>query len=148
MIAIGSDHGGYRLKEIIKEYFKKKSIEYIDYGTDSEESINYSDIAKKVAISIQSEKCEKGILICKTGIGMSITANKFKRIRCALCGNEETAKLSREHNDSNILAIGADFVSEIEVFKMLDIWLSTNFAEGRHKNRIELIADIEKENMI
>ena len=108
MIAIGSDHGGYKLKEEIKKYLEEKEIEYEDCGTFSEERADYPEIAKAVALEIQNKQCDKGILICRSGIGMSIVANKFKGIRCAKCDNEEEAKFSRMHNDSNVLALGAD----------------------------------------
>ena len=100
MIAIGSDHGGYRLKEEIKKYLEEKQIPYKDMGCMNEERVDYPNIAKEVAKQVQSQKCEKGILICRSGIGMSMVANKFKGIRCALCHNEYTAKYSKLHNNS------------------------------------------------
>ncbi len=147
MIAIGSDHGGYRLKEEIKKYLEEKQIQYKDMGCMSEESVDYPNIAKEVAKEIQTKKSEKGILICRSGIGMSICANKFKGIRCATCHNEYTAKYSRLHNDSNILAIGADDVTVNEAICILRMWLATEFEGGRHIDRIKLIEQIEDENM-
>ena len=147
MIAIGSDHGGYKLKEELKKYMDEKNIEYKDCGTMSEESIDYPNIAKKVAKSIQSKECEKGILICRSGIGMSICANKFKGIRCTPCYKEETAKYSRMHNDSNILALGADYITTNEAICILRMWLATEFEGGRHEDRLKLIEEIENENM-
>ena len=147
MIAIGSDHGGYKLKEEIKKYLEEKQIQYKDLGCMSEESVDYPNIAKAVAKQVQSKECEKGILVCRSGIGMSICANKFKGIRCTPCHNEYTAKFSRLHNDSNILAIGADDVTINEAICILRMWLATNFEGGRHEERIKLIEKIEEENM-
>ena len=148
MIAIGADHGGYKLKEEIKKYLDEKEIQYVDFGTDAEVSVDYPEIAKKVAISVQSGKCDNGILICRSGIGMSIVANKFKGIRCAVCHNEDIAKHCREDNDANILAIGADDDMTInKAVCILRMWLATEFKGGRHLNRIKIIEEIEKENM-
>lgn len=147
MIAIGSDHGGYQLKEEIKKYLEEKEIPYKDVGCMSEESVDYPNIAKEVAIEVQSKNCENGILICRSGIGMSIVANKFKGIRCTPCHNELTAKFSRLHNDGNILAIGADYVTVNEAICMIRIWLATEFEGGRHEERIKIIEEIENENM-
>ncbi len=147
MIAIGSDHGGYKLKEEIKKYLDEKEIKYKDFGTMSEESIDYPIIAKEVAKSVQSNECERGIVICRSGIGMSRCANKFKGIRCTTCYTEETAKYSRMHNDSNILALGADYVTTNEAICILRIWLATEFEGGRHEERLKLIEEIENENM-
>lgn len=147
MIAIGCDHGGYKLKEEIKKYLEEKEIEYKDLGCINEERVDYPNIAQEVAKEVQAKKCEKGILICRSGIGMCITANKFKGIRCVLCHDEFTAKYSRLHNDGNILAIGADAVTENEAICILRMWLATEFEGGRHKERIKLIEKIEDENM-
>ena len=147
MIAIGSDHGGYKLKEEIKKYLDEKEIKYKDLGCKSEESVDYPNIAEEVSKEVQENKCDKGILICRSGIGMSIVANKFKGIRCALCHDEFTAKYSRMHNDSNVLAIGADDVTVNDAICILRMWLATEFEGGRHKERIELINKIEDENM-
>ena len=147
MIAIGSDHGGYKLKEKIKKYLEEKEIEYEDCGTFSEESVDYPEIAKAVATEIQNKQCDKGILICRSGIGMSIVANKFKGIRCAKCDNEEEAKFSRMHNDSNVLALGADYIETNEAIRVVRMWLATQFEGGRHAERIKIITEIENENM-
>lgn len=147
MIAIGCDHGGYKLKEEIRKYLEEKQIEYKDCGTFSEDRVDYPDIAKEVAKAVQSKKCEKGILICRSGCGMSIVANKFKGIRCACCYTEETAKFSRLHNNANILALGADYLSVNQAICILRMWLATEFEGGRHKERLDIIEDIEKENM-
>lgn len=147
MVAIGSDHGGYKLKEEIKKYLEEKEIEYEDCGTFSEESVDYPEIAKAVATEIQNKQCNKGILICRSGIGMSIVANKFKGIRCAKCDNEEEAKFSRMHNDSNVLALGADYIETNEAIRVVRMWLATQFEGGRHAERIKIITEIENENM-
>lgn len=147
MIAIGSDHGGYRLKEEIKRYLDEKGIIYNDCGTYSEESVDYPNIAKEVAKKIQSKECEQGILICRSGIGMSIVANKFKGIRCAKCNNEQEAKFSKMHNNSNVLALGADYVSTNEAICIVRSWIATQFEGGRHQERIDIINEIEAENM-
>ena len=147
MIVIGCDHGGYKLKEEIKKYLEEKGMTYKDLGCMLEERIDYPNIAKEVAKEVQSKQCEKGILICRSGIGMSICANKFKGIRCAVCHNEYTAKYSRLHNDSNILAIGADDVTTSEAICILRMWLATEYEGGRHEERLKLISQIEDENM-
>ena len=147
MVAIGSDHGGYKLKEEIKKYLEEKEIEYEDCGTFSEESVDYPEIAKAVATEIQNKQCDKGILICRSGIGMTIVANKFKGIRCAKCDNEEEAKFSRMHNDSNVLALGADYIETNEAIRVVRMWLATQFEGGRHAERIKIITEIENENM-
>ena len=147
MIAIGSDHGGYKLKEEIKKYLEEKDIEYIDCGCMNEERVEYPNIAKEVAKLVQSKKADKGILICRSGIGMSVVANKFKGIICTPCHNEYTAKYSRLHNNSNILAIGADDVTENEAICILRMWLATEFEGGRHQERLDIIKEIENENM-
>ena len=147
MIAIGSDHGGYKLKEEIKRYLEEKQIDVLDCGTQNEEIADYPDIAEEVAKAIQRKECDKGILVCRSGIGMSIVANKFKGIRCANCDNEQKAKYSRMHNDSNVLALGADYMTVNEAICILRMWIATEFEGGRHKERIKLIEEIEKKNM-
>lgn len=147
MIAIGCDHGGYKLKEEIKRYFDETGIEYNDVGTYSEESVNYPEYAAKVAEEVQSKKAEKGIVICRSGIGVSMVANKFKGIRCAPCYQETTAKFSRMHNDANVLALGADYVTVNEAICIVRIFLATEFEGGRHQYRIDLINEIEDKNM-
>lgn len=147
MIAIGSDHGGYRLKEEIKKYLEEKAITYKDLGCMDEERVDYPNIAKAVAKEVQAKNCEKGILICRSGIGMSICANKFKGIRCTPCHNEYTAKYARLHNNSNVLAMGADDVSTNEAICILRMWLATEFEGGRHEERLKIIEKIENENM-
>ena len=135
------------LKEKIKRYLEEKEIEYEDCGTFSEDRADYPEIAKTVALEIQNKQCDKGILICRSGIGMSIVANKFKGIRCAKCNNEEEAKFSRMHNNSNILALGADYLTTNDAIKIVRMWIATEFEGGRHENRLKIIEEIEKENM-
>lgn len=147
MIAIGCDHGGYKLKEEIKKYLDEKEIDYIDCGCYSEESVDYPNIAKKVALKIQNKECEEGILICRSGIGMSIVANKFKRVRCAKVNSEQEAKFSKMHNNANMLAIGADYVSKETAILIVRSWIATKFEGGRHLERVQLIEEIENENM-
>ena len=126
---------------------EEKEIEYIDCGTFSEESVDYPEIAKAIALEVQSKECDKGIAICRSGIGMSIVANKFKGIRCAKCNDEEEARLSRAHNDSNILALGADYIETDKAIRMVRMWIATEFEGGRHQERVKLIEEIENENM-
>lgn len=146
-IAIGADHGGYKLKEEIKKYLNEKEIEYIDFGTTSEERVDYPVIAKDVCKSVQAKECNFGIIICKTGYGMSIVANKFKGIRCADCYSEESAKFAKLHNDINVLALGAEYISTNDAICILRMILATEFEGGRHNDRINMIKEIEKENM-
>ena len=147
MIAIGADHGGFKLKEEIKKYLDEKEIPYKDFGTYSEERVDYPDIAKEVSKAVQSNKCDKGILICRSGYGMAMVANKFKGIRSAPCFVEEAAKYSRMHNNTNVLALGADYVTVNQAICILRIWLATEFEGGRHQERLDLVAEIENENM-
>lgn len=147
MIAIGSDHGGYRLKEEIKKYLEEKEIEYIDCGTFNEESVDYPEIAKTVALEVQNGQCDKGIIICRSGIGMSMVANKFKGIRCAKCNDEQEAKFSRMHNNANMLALGADYMDSNKAVRIVRTWIATEFDGGRHEQRLKIIEEIENENM-
>ena len=147
MIVIGSDHGGYKLKEEVKRYFDEKETKYVDKGTFSEESVDYPEIAKAVAKEVSEKRADTGILICRSGIGMSICANKFKGVRCAPCYEEQTAKFARMHNDANILALGADYISTNDAMCIVIQFLATEFEGGRHRARVDLINEIEKENM-
>lgn len=143
MIALGCDHGGYELKEAIKKHLDSKRIEYIDFGTNSTESVNYAQFAYKVANYVTSGKAEKGILCCGTGIGISIAANKIKGIRAAVCTNEFCAEMTRKHNDSNILCMGGRVISAETAVRLTDIFLATQFEGGRHEKRVEEITAIE-----
>ena len=146
-IVIGADHGGYKLKEEIKKYLEEKNISYEDKGAYSEDSVDYPDIAKAVASDVSNKKADIGILICRSGIGMSMCANKFKDVRCALCYEEQTAKFSRMHNNANMLALGADYISVNDAVCILRQFLATEFEGGRHQRRVDMISEIEKENM-
>jgi ribose 5-phosphate isomerase B len=140
MIAIGSDHGGYILKEKIKEHLKSRGLEYQDFGTFSAESCDYPVYAKKVASAVAAGKNERGILVCGTGIGMCIAANKIHGIRAALCGDCFSAEASRLHNDANILTLGARVTGTGLALKIVDIFLDTQFSnEDRHIRRISEI---------
>lgn len=143
-IVIGCDHGGFLLKEKLARYLKKQGLPIEDLGTFSQESMDYPDIAFKVAAAVSSGKAYRGILICKTGIGNCIVANKLKNIRAALCYNIKAACLSRQHNDANVLVLGALFVKEAAAKKMIGAWLNTAFEGGRHLRRIKKIERIEK----
>lgn len=143
-IVLGSDHAGFSLKETIKEHLSSQGWEVIDCGTDSEESVDYPDFAEKVGRTICDGICEKGILVCGTGIGISIAANKLPGIRAAVCHDVFTAQASREHNDANILAMGARVLSPSLALEMVDTWLATSFSGGRHQRRIDKIAALEK----
>ena len=143
MIALGADHGGFELKEAIKKHLEERNIEYIDCGTYSAESIDYAPIAKKTCEKVISGECEKAILCCGTGIGISIAANKVKGIRCALCSEPLSAKMTRLHNDANMLAMGAGIVGENLALEIVETFLNTPFSgEERHSRRISLIEEI------
>lgn len=140
MIAIGNDHGGYELKKEIIKYLEEKKIPYKDYGCDSLEACDYPVYAQKVANAIVNKECEKGILICGTGIGISIAANKVKGIRAALCHDCFSAEATRLHNDANILAMGARVIGSGLAVKIVDTFLNADFSEEeRHQKRIDLI---------
>ncbi|MDD7218690.1 MAG: ribose 5-phosphate isomerase B [Clostridia bacterium] len=140
MIALGCDHGGYELKQEIKKHLDKEGIPYKDFGCDSTQPVDYPVYAKKVAHAILNKECDKGILICGTGIGISITANKIKGIRAAVCTDCFTAEATRLHNDANILALGGRVVGPGLALKIVDTFLNTPFSgEERHKRRIDQI---------
>ena len=144
MIAIASDHGGYHLKEHIKAYLAAKGITCQDFGTDSTESCDYPVFGKEAAEAVASGQCEKGIVICTTGIGVSITANKVHGIRCALCGDSLTAEMTRRHNNANMLAMGAGIVGPNLAERIVDTFLNTEFEGGRHQRRVDLISAMEE----
>ena len=147
MIALGADHGGYKLKEEIKKYFDEKGIEYRDFGTDSEEKTDYPIYAKKVAQAVQSKECEGGILLCRSGYGMTVVANKFKGIRAASISNEEAAKFAKADDDINVITLGGDYLTINEAICIIRNWLATEFKGGRYAERLEMINDIESQNM-
>ncbi len=140
-IALGSDHGGYMLKEAVKEHLLSRGYEVEDLGAYSESSVDYPEYGKKVAKYVVEGNAKYGIIICGTGIGISIAANKVKGARAALCHNVWTARLTREHNDANILAMGARVIGEGIALDMVDTFLTTEFEGGRHQNRIDKIED-------
>lgn len=145
VIAIGADHGGFELKNELIEHFKKNGIEYKDAGIFSCDSVDYPDFAEKVAELVLGGVCEKGIVICGTGIGISISANKIPGIRCALCGNEYSARMTRLHNDANILALGGRVIGAELAKSISDTFINTPFSnEERHKRRVHKISQIEK----
>jgi ribose 5-phosphate isomerase B len=143
MIGIGSDHGGFALKREIIEHLEKLGIEYKDYGTYSEESADYPAYGEKVGRAVVSGECRRGILICGTGIGISIAANKVKGVRAALCGDCFSAEMARAHNDANVLALGARVLGTGLALKIVDTYLNTEFEGGRHARRIGMFTDIE-----
>ena len=144
MIAIASDHGGYPLKEHIKAYLAAKGITCQDFGTDSPESCDYPAFGKAAAQAVASGQCQWGIVICTTGIGISMAANKVRGIRCAHCADTVEARLTREHNDANMLAIGAGFTGELLALEMVDVFLNTPFSEGeRHARRVAKVNAIQ-----
>lgn len=144
-IAIGSDHGGWELKERIKKYIEKEGYELADFGTKNTASCDYPDFALPAAEAVARGEKDRGILICTTGIGMSMTANKVPGIRAALCNSVETARLSREHNNANILVLGAKTVEEKKLEDILKIWLNTDFTgDERHARRLNKVKQIEE----
>lgn len=143
-VAIGSDHGGFNLKESIKPVLEQLGVTYEDYGTHSIESVDYPDIAERVAHDVASGKFDRGILICGTGIGIGIAANKVPGIRAALCHDTFSAHASREHNDANILTMGERVIGPGLAADIVKIWLSAEFEGGRHARRIAKISDLEK----
>jgi len=138
-ICIASDHGGYNLKESIKDLLIKKGISIIDLGPFDKKTVDYPDYAKKIATRIKAKKSDVGILVCGSGTGMSISANKIKTIRAAVCYNEKSTRLSREHNNANIIALGARLTSKKLSLKLVEIFLKTKFEGGRHLKRINKI---------
>ncbi|MBF0273842.1 MAG: ribose 5-phosphate isomerase B [Nitrospinae bacterium] len=141
---LASDHGGFELKEEIKKYLDTNKIDYKDLGTNTSESVDYPDYAKKVADEINNADGEgKGILVCGTGIGISIAANKFRGIRAALCGDSFSAKMSRLHNNANILVLGGRVTGSALGVEIVDIWLNTPFEGGRHQKRLDKITAFE-----
>lgn len=145
MIALGSDHGGYALKQEVMKHLEAKGIQYKDYGCYSEASCDYPEFGHAVGHAVANGECEKGILICGTGIGISISANKIPGVRAALCGDVFSAKATREHNDANVLAMGARVVGPGLALLIVDSFLETPFSEDeRHKRRIEKIEKIDE----
>ena len=144
-IAIACDHGAYALKEIAKKHLSEQGYEVRDFGTDSLDSCDYPDFAGPAAQAVASGECDRGIVLCTTGIGVSISANKVKGIRCALLSDVMSARMTREHNDTNMMAIGAAVVGQMLALEIIDTWLTTEYEGGRHQRRIDKMMALENE---
>lgn len=138
-IVIGSDHGGFTLKEILAGELIKKSYEIVDIGCFDQKSVHYPEIGRTAIKQVLSGNCRRGILICGTGIGMSIIANRYQGIRATLCHDHLTAKLSREHNNSNFLVLGGRLLGDVKALDIMDVWLNTEFQGDRHQTRLDMI---------
>lgn len=145
MIAIGSDHGGYALKQEIMAYLDGEHIAYQDFGCYSEASCDYPDVAKEVCAAVNSKVCEKGILICGTGIGISMAANKIRGIRAALCSDYYAAKYTRLHNDANVICLGGRTIGPGSACELVKVFLETPFEGGRHQRRVDKVMALESE---
>lgn len=139
MIALGSDHAGFKLKEDIKAHLGRGRKDVYDFGVTDEQPSDYPDIAVRVAKGVSQGKFERGVLVCGSGVGMSIAANRIRNVRAALCRDEETARMSRVHNDSNILVLGARFTTTDAAIRILEAWLDASFEGGRHERRVKKI---------
>ena len=144
-MAIGSDHGGFALKQEIMKHLEERKLEYIDFGTYSSDSCDYPQYGAAVGRAVASGSCERGILICGTGIGISISANKIHGVRAALCGDCFSAEMTRRHNDANIVALGARVVGPGLALKIVDTFLDTEFEGGRHERRVQQMMALEEE---
>ncbi len=147
MIAIGADQGGYKLKEEIKRYLDEKQISYTDIGTYTEERTDYPIYAEKVAKKIVSGECDKGIIVCRSGAGMAMVANKFKGIRAASIHNELEAKFAKSDDNINVVTLGGDYLTVNDAICIIRNWLATEFKGGRYQERLDMLEKIEKENM-
>ena len=147
-IALGADHAGFEEKEHVKKTLDELGVEYKDFGTTSTESVDYPDFARKVGEAVAAGEYDKGILVCGSGTGMAIAANKVPGIRAAVAWNEEIARLSRQHNDANVLALAARYIPDEEQEKIVKTWLETSFEGGRHERRVEKIEQIEKDDLL
>lgn len=144
MIVLGADHGGVFLKEAIRKYLDSEKIEYQDFGTNDEKSVDYPPIAAKVAHSVADGKAEKGILCCGTGIGMSIAANKVDGVRAAVCDNDYSTEMTRRHNNANVLCLGGRVINEEKAVALTKIFLTTEYEGGRHQKRLDGVSAIER----
>ncbi len=142
-IAVGSDHGGLEYKNAIKEHLEKQGHEVIDVGTYSKDSCHYPIFGAEVGKLVASKQCDFGIVVCTSGEGIAIAANKIKGIRCGIGYNDEVARLMRQHNDANVIAFGAKFMADEDVIRRVDIFLSTEFEGGRHAERVKIISNLE-----
>lgn len=143
-IAIGSDHGGVDQKDDVVKYLKSKGYEVVDVGTNSHDSCHYPIFGAEVAKRVANKECDFGVVICTSGEGICMAANKVKGIRCGIGYNDDVVRLMRQHNDANVIAFGAKFMDTKDVIKRIDIFLSTEFEGGRHQTRVDLISDLEK----
>lgn len=145
MIALGSDHGGLALKRHVMDYLDQHQLAYKDYGCYTSDSCDYPDFGRAAAEAVASGECDRGIVLCTTGIGVSIVANKIKGIRCALLSDTMTARLTREHNDTNMMALGAGVTGPMLAQEIADVWLATDFSHSeRHQRRIDKVMALEK----
>lgn len=147
-IAIGNDHVAVAMKNHIMEYLQKKGHEVINFGTDEESSSNYPEYSEKVAKAVVSGQCDKGILICGTGVGISIAANKVKGVRCVVCSESYSARLSRQHNNTNIVAFGARVIGIATAEDIVDAFISAEFEGGRHQTRVDMIMQLEEKQTL
>ena len=147
MIAIGADHGGYKLKEEIKKYLEEKGIGYIDVGTFSEERTDYPIFAEKVAQKVKNKECDKGILVCRSGYGMTVVANKFKGVRAANIHDAESAKFAKADDDINVVTLGGDYLTVNEAICIIRNWIATEFKGGRYQERLDMVEEIERQNL-
>jgi len=145
LIVVGSDHGGFELKEAVKSLLEERGIPVLDMGTNNGDSVDYPDFGEKVARKVSRGEAEKGVLVCGTGIGMSIVANKFPGVRAALAADPYMAKMAKQHNNANILVLGGRVIDEDEAREMVATWLDSAFEGGRHQGRLDKIAALEKE---
>lgn len=145
MIALASDHGGYALKEHLKAYLDRHGLEYKDFGCSGTESCDYPDFGGAAAKAVGDGQCDRGVVVCTTGIGISIAANKVRGVRCALCRDCYSAELTRRHNDANMLALAGGFTGPLEAERILEIFLNTPFDGGRHQRRVDKITALEEQ---
>lgn len=145
-IAIGSDHAGFEAKEKIKTILEDLGIEFVDFGTNSGDSVDYPDFGAKVGRAVAAHEVDSGIVVCGSGIGIAIAANKIRGVRAAQAWSAETASLARQHNDANVLSIGARVLSESDIEKIVRAWFSADFEDGRHQGRIDKISALESGN--
>ena len=145
MIAIACDHGALDLKEVLKKHLEQRGLEYKDFGTYTKDSCDYPDFGAAAAKAVASGECDRGIVMCTTGIGISITANKVKGVRCALLSDKMSARMTRQHNDTNMMALGAAVVGPMLAMEIVDTWLDTEFEGGRHQRRVDKVMALENE---
>ncbi|MBN2129976.1 MAG: ribose 5-phosphate isomerase B [Sedimentisphaerales bacterium] len=143
-IAVGSDHRGYEAKQVVKAIIAQMGHECVDFGTDGTTPVDYPDLAYTVATAVSDAQAERAILICATGLGMSIAANKVRGIRAALCHDELSAQISRDHNDTNVLCLSGDQIGQVLLRKIVEVWIDTEFSGGRHQRRVNKITAIEE----